>query len=247
MKRQLFESAFKKAENQTGNNTKHGLSSHLESIFTDDLKFRTNKITFVRYYEKYIENNKVIRNNPNSDLLNKLAIYIGFKSYEDFVSSNKDEEQINETIIVNRNQDSEPKKSRYEVIIKKNKISILIITSVIIACTLIFNSLTKQRWMIWQNDHYVEVDFDIEKYGINQLKYYKAERINFFKRIEPTCDYEFFNKDGSVRVWYGKNAKKQLQYFTDLGLHPETRKTLKPITIYMKNKYICKNTADLKK
>ena len=93
--------------------------------------------------------------------------------------------------------------------------------------------------MIWDNDHYVEVKFDIEKYNISQLKYYKEERIKFFKRIEPDCNYEFFSSDGSVMVWYGKNAKKELQYFTDYGLHPETGKTLKPITDYMINKYIC--------
>ena len=62
---------------------------------------------------------------------------------------------------------------------------------------------------------------------------------DFFKKINPDCEYSFFNNDGSVRVWYGKNVSKELEFFTDLGLHPETGKTLKPITQYMIDKYVC--------
>ncbi len=93
--------------------------------------------------------------------------------------------------------------------------------------------------MIWQHDHYEEVDFDTEKYKVNQLKILKEERIDFFKKVTPTCDYSFFNKDGSRRIWYGKNRNKDLEYFTALGLHPQTGKTLKPITKYIIDKYLC--------
>jgi hypothetical protein len=57
--------------------------------------------------------------------------------------------------------------------------------------------------------------------------------------VTPNCEDEFFNEDGSVKLWYGKNKNKDLEYFTALGLHPETGKTLKPITQYMIDKYIC--------
>ncbi|WP_435682498.1 hypothetical protein [Nonlabens sp.] len=57
--------------------------------------------------------------------------------------------------------------------------------------------------------------------------------------MNVTCDTVFFKSDNSVRFWYGKNKKKEIEYFTDLGLHPETGKTLKPITGYMIEKYIC--------
>jgi hypothetical protein len=94
--------------------------------------------------------------------------------------------------------------------------------------------------MIWQEDHYVEVEFDTEKHKLNQLKLYKEDRINLFKKLTPICDTtKFFNEDGSVNIWYGKNRNKKLEYFTALGLHPETGKTLKPITQYMIDKYIC--------
>ena len=96
------------------------------------------------------------------------------------------------------------------------------------------------RWMVWQEDHYVEIDLNTEKYNINQLKLFKEERIELFKKISPICNETlFFNEDGSVKIWYEKNKDKELEYFTALGLHPETGKTLKPITQYMIDKYIC--------
>src|SRR5690606_24010015 len=88
MKKRLFQEAFKKAENQCGNNTKHGLSSHLEKVFSDDLKFSVSKITFIRYYEKYVENDNNNSNNPSSDLLNKISEYLGYNNYEDYVNNN---------------------------------------------------------------------------------------------------------------------------------------------------------------
>jgi len=42
-----------------------------------------------------------------------------------------------------------------------------------------------------------------------------------------------------VKIWYGRNIKKELEFFTSLGLHPETGKTLDPITDYMIKKYAC--------
>ena len=96
------------------------------------------------------------------------------------------------------------------------------------------------RWMIWQNGHYIEVKLDTEKYSLNQLKLYKEDRILNFKQIIPDCNTtQFFNLDGSENLWYGKNAKGELEYFTSLGLHPETGMTLKKITSYMIKTHIC--------
>ena len=97
----------------------------------------------------------------------------------------------------------------------------------------------KTRWMVWQETEYIEVRFDTKKYAIDQLKLYKAERIKYFKKVNVDCNTAFFNPDGNVKIWYGKNDKKELEFFTALGLHPETGKTLKPITEYMIKKYVC--------
>lgn len=98
---------------------------------------------------------------------------------------------------------------------------------------------TKQRWMIWDQTHYIEAPFDAEALQNGQLKLLKKDRIESFKKVHLTCNDLLFNPDESARYWYGKNAKKELEYFTDVGLHPETGKTLKPLSKYMIEKYIC--------
>ena len=156
------------------------------------------------------------------DVINGLCKYIGYDNYVDFSKS-----------LENKNMNSKP-------IVNNTVIAIILL---VVVGLIVYSLLTRQRWMVWKEDHYVEVKFDLDEYSINQLKVYKEERIEKFRKINPDCDYTFFNTDGSVRVWYGKNINKELEFFTDMGLHPETSKTLKPITKYMINKYVC-NTSD---
>ena len=94
--------------------------------------------------------------------------------------------------------------------------------------------------MVWNENHYIEVEFDANKYELGELKLYKKERILNFKRIIPECRSTiFFNDDKTANLWYGKNSKGDIEYFTSIGKHPETGKTLKAITKYIVEKYIC--------
>lgn len=227
MKKKLFQKVFDKAGIQSGNSTKHGLSAHLERFFSDSLKFSTNRLTFVRYYEKYIEG-KEISYNPKTDLLNRASEYIGYENYEDFVRKNTVE------VIQKKKKDNVRHTWFY-----KNKIAILlsIVTLCIVAATY---STKDKRWMTWKKDHYVEVEFDLEKYNFDQLKIYKEEQIKHFKKVNsPNCSTQFFTERGKVKVWYWKKNDKKIELFTHFGLHPTTGKTLKPITKYMIQKYIC--------
>ena len=257
MKEILFKKLFEKAENQSGNIRKHGISKYLENVFTDDLGYGTNEVTFVRYYKKYIEGNNDITNNPSTELLNKIAEYIGYKNYEDFIAKTPVEDNLGtldlekglkpiediklKKVAIKKNlsslkrQEIEPKKS-----LKKHQVLILV-SLLIIFISVGFFYINQQRWMVWNGDHYIEVELNIKKYGIDQLKPYKEERIKYFKKIEPTCDVKYFDESGKVNIWYGKNRKGELEIFTSLGLHPETGKTLKPITKYMIQKYFCKD------
>lgn len=163
-------------------------------------------------------------------VINGLCKYLGFQDYQDYF----------------QNKNSKPVEPRLGVIKSKHHysltIKLFIAASIIVFIVfLLYKNSQKQRWMVWQDDHYVETSFDAEKYSVHRLKLYKEDRIISFKKVRVTCDTIFFNEDNSVRFWYGKNKNKEIEYFTDLGLHPETGKTLKPITNYMINKYVCKN------
>jgi hypothetical protein len=93
--------------------------------------------------------------------------------------------------------------------------------------------------MEWQETRYVETSFDAEKLKTGVLKVYKEERIESFRELFPNCTTRFFNEDGSVQVWYGKDMDGEMDFFSSYGLHPETNKTLRPITQYIIDKYVC--------
>ena len=114
---------------------------------------------------------------------------------------------------------------------------VIVITLIIFSSKQVLSN--NMRWMVWDQDHYVEVKLDFDQYDIGQLKIYKQERIDHFKRILVDCNTAFFDNSGAPQIWYGKNAEKTLEFFTSYGLHPETGKTLKPITTYMIGKYVC--------
>ena len=168
---------------------------------------------------------------------NGLAKYIGYEDFRDFLLKNSETESETE-------KDPDHLKSKLNTsfslvkFLKGNKTTL----SIMVGCLLLFlmvNYANRQRWMVWQDDHYVETDFDTQKSEEGKMVVLNKETMVRFKQIEPDCDSQFFNSDGKVRVWYGKNQKGELEYFSDVGRHPETGKTLKPITQYMIDKYVC--------
>ena len=162
-----------------------------------------------------------------------LCHYLGCLSYDDFISKNNLGDG-------NKGVQRTKKELGPSVFFAKHKIT-LIVSVILLLGFIAFQSINKQRWMVWQDDHYIEVGFDAKKYNLGQLKLYNGDRIKDFRKITPNCDMPFFDSQGHVTVWYGKNNRKELEYFTALGLHPETGKSLDPITVYMIKKYICPN------
>jgi hypothetical protein len=227
MHKELIILAFEKAKKDTGSEKLTRLSNHLSDFIQEDSgEVYGEKSLRINYNLVRQENEKQIE--FKSYVIESLSHYLGYENYLEFVKE-KSIIQVN----INLNPKDVIKK-----FLKKNKIT-LFVSLIIIVGFLLANKVTKQRWMVWQEDHYVKVKFDTDKYNLGQLKLYKEERIKHFKKITPNCTSIFFSDDGKVKVWYGKNIAGKLEYFTSLGLHPETGKALKPITRYMIDKYIC--------
>ncbi|GAA4237559.1 hypothetical protein GCM10022291_24620 [Postechiella marina] len=179
-----------------------------------------------RVYRKKAEELK----NSDSDIninqqkvVNALLSYLEFKTYNDFIKELKTKENKQNGI--------------YNFFLNYK----LAITSIALIIILIvfYKSLNTQRWMIWNGENYVEVNFDTEKYKIGELKLYNEDRILNFHKARPNCEYAFFKGSGEANLWYGKNEYGNLEYFTSTGKHPITGKTLKEITNYMVKKHIC--------
>jgi hypothetical protein len=96
--------------------------------------------------------------------------------------------------------------------------------------------------MVWVKTHYEATEYDVVKDTADVCPY-NQEVLDHFKKI-AVCDTTTFFKNGDTDnplVWYGKSIdKKEYEYFNQPGLHPETRKTLKPISKYIIRKHILK-------
>lgn len=201
-------------------------SEHLELILKEefDTKYSDKSLREVH------NGNTIIK---KQEVLKALCNFLEYDSYEDFLRANSENKTDIDTSL------KADKNDLLNTFLKYKKILIGVLSGVILFLCISTFTVKKQRWMIWKVDHYEEVSFDPQKYGIGKLKLYKEERILYFKKIEGTCEYAYFDTEGEVTIWYGKNHKGKLELFTSLGLHPETGKTLKPITRYMIRKYIC--------
>nr|WP_321237545.1 hypothetical protein [uncultured Psychroserpens sp.] len=203
------------------------LAEELSDYIDKNENFKLGERSYRDYYNdaKKLEDQNDDISIKQISVINGLCSYLGYNNYKEFTDNLK--EKGNEKWL-----------NDIKISIKKNKITLTVILSVLVIL-IVIKSISLQRWMIWQDDHYVEVKLDVNKYDINQLKVYKEDRILNFKQIIPDCNTKFFKSDGSENLWYGKNKYGELEYFTDYGLHPETGSTLKKITSYMVRKHIC--------
>ncbi|WP_420570640.1 hypothetical protein [Kordia sp.] len=252
MHKNLVLSAFEKAKKEireaTGVNMSiTGLSKQISDYMMEECRFQ--------YHEKSLRNkyNTAIKGETvelKSSVANCLCNYLGYNSYADFILKNRQLEvpkQVSENVSIEHAElnnniiRKEPSMSeKLKIIIQKNKVTLIF-------CSLVFllyfglYSINKQRWMVWNQDRYVEVKFDVDKYGLSNLKVYKSERIQSFRKVTPDCNYAFFKPNGRENLWYQKSVSGNIEFFSSFGLHPETGKTLKKITPYMIQKYICES------
>jgi C1A family cysteine protease len=94
--------------------------------------------------------------------------------------------------------------------------------------------------MVWVKNHYQAVEYDKVKDTADAIPLNQYALDNF-KKITVSDTATFFKNGDYNRplVWYGKSSnKKEYEYFNQPGLHPETGKTLKPISRYIIKKYI---------
>lgn len=233
----VFEKAKNEKEKQTGIvASKNRLSEIISEILLNDYKCVFGDKSLRILYTKAKNSNEEGVEIKQLKVVDALCKYLGYKDYVDFVNNNLD---LKSSVVLSNN-----KKGIGKIInvVNNNKVSFIL--GVLFMIVFVIFSMKQQRWMVWENNQYVEVDFDTEKYKLGQLKIYKEERIATFKKVKLHCDIEFFDKKGKVKIWYGKNSKGDLEIFTSLGLHPETGKTLKPISKYMIDKYICSNVSN---
>ena len=211
----LIIAVFEKAKKELpGRSSASSRAEHIADWLLEEHQFQISSRSLREWFKMAKE--EPARLNPNAEAVDLLATYLGFKNYHYFV---KDRELP------------------FYSWIKKNWMLAAIV--VIGLITAIYFYSTRTRWMEWKETRYVEVGFDAGKLQEGTLKLYNEDRIERFEKLKVDCNYPFFNPDKSPRVWYCKNKAGQYEYFSSLGLHPETGKTLKPVTTYIIEKWVC--------
>ena len=155
-----------------------------------------------------------------------LCRYVEYNSLEDYYLKN----QI---------QIGSPDHRRKRLVSLQSLGATLLFMTVIAAGWYWANKEEPNRVMMWDGNKYKEVSLDSNIHTLGALQPYNEEKLNQLKKIRPDCNTLFFDAQGEALLWYGKNVKGELEYFTALAKHPETGKSLKEITPYMIRKYIC--------
>ena len=227
----VFEKIRKQEKEKTGITISDTATARLLSEYIEEhKKYSFGEKSLINLYRKS-EKEEEETTIKSYVVVNAFCNVLGFNNFDEFQKNESGDRSLTTEI-------STPKKFKIGNCLKKYWIPIGINCCIIIGL-LCYYVITKQRWMIWKNDKYIEVTFNQEHYKQGELKLYNQDRIDYFKKVTPDCSTEYFDTNGKVKIWYGKNVKKELEYFTALGIHPETGKTLHPITKYMIHKYIC--------
>jgi hypothetical protein len=230
MLKELFSELFEKLKTESRNNStsKSGCFNFFEIHI---LEGKYQKVNFVssrsltNYYNKYVEEVANTAGEPNGELKDLIALYLGFDSYLDFENS-----------LVKPEKQSIVKPAKNALSTKNTWIAfsafIIFILGVIYFVNTNFYS--EKNCIIWTETYFVESPCDV-KYSIDNTRY--QLNIDAFKKIKVDKETAFF-KDEKAVVWYGKSKSGEMEYFTLRGVHPETLKELKPITAYIIKKYV---------
>lgn len=223
---EAFEKAFSIQKSNGAQESKKAAAELLSDYLDEHYQFSFTERRLRDYYTAAVNGEEVIV--TQQTVRDGLANFLGAENYQTWAAPD------------DRSELAKPKFTLAFILafFRRNSTT----TSFIIIGLLILfgiNLFNKERWMIWQDDRFVEVPYDKDEFDAKQFFVLDKQRVETFKKISPTCETEFFNQKDQPKIWYGKNAKKELEYFTAPGNHPETAKPLKPITKYMIAKYIC--------
>lgn len=213
----LILNAFNKARKDTNSEIVSHQSTHISEVLFEEYKFQINERTLRNYYNKVKNEEKEEDITISRHISLHLSKFLGYKDFKDFIANNSDKN------------------------FKKNnkRLKTIIISIIIISLSYLVHDIIQKDCMIWvENSHYERVRCD-NKLKEGNILYNEIVFINF-KRIEPDCNYQFFKSDGTENLWYLKRKNGNIEYFIYHGYHPIAKKTLRPITQYIIDKYICK-------
>lgn len=216
MIQKLLEESFERAGELCGSDTLNSRANYLADYISDDFKYPITAKSLIRYYKE--------ESTPKLEVLDGLAAFLGMKDYKHYLLSRKPEKQeAREGLELHR--EKKP---------GKKEIWLLLGFLLVALGAPAYHALVKEETdcIAWVGTEYEAVPCS----GSELEMEFSQDLLDNFKRVEVTEETEFF-RHGRPQIWYYKNGG-ELEYYTAPGLHPENKKTLRPITKYMINKYV---------
>ena len=249
----LITDFFNKVEKVEGITSRNGKAKFLVEELLEKKHEKFNYIsiqTASRLHKKFVEksnNENVTTSDPF--LKNVIAEYLDYSNYKHFTEENylkdefeKESEELNQYHIYSKDHNSNGKqnieeknsnflKSIFNNVSKAKKYKKHIITVILSLFSFIginYSStfLNSGNYIKWNNDRFKKT-FSTDENAIDNTIY--KINIEKFRKVVLDSSYTFFT-NGHNNYWYGKNYEGVREFFTDRGIHPETKKELKPIT-----------------
>lgn len=223
MIKNLLEKLFKEIEheNDCDKKTKNGISIYFVEKILEEKFGKPNYIspkTIKGYYEKYVNGKENNSGEPSFELKNLIAQYLNYDDFSDFV---------------NDNSETKNKRKKKGTIYKTKWFGLSIIMVIVIFGFYYRDLVGDENCIVWKIDHYEKIDCKNK----SSEPHLKGLDIKKFKKITVSDTTTFFVK-GRPIVWYGKSKNGEIEFFNSRGVHPFSKKDLKPITEYIINKYV---------
>ncbi len=248
-KKKLLEDVYKKASEEATETSFSGILLHLERTLQDKHEGLSYK-TFENYYKTIVEKEEDY--NIKRSILDNLSNYLGYDDFSRYCSEWKTiEYTIQHAIskivitIINKPLLTMPD------FFKKNGLGIMEMAFVILLATggVVFSNgkktpgmsllsnwnppATNKPFMYWDKDRYIATDSSSLGPQVEVIPMDK-ENFLFLKKITRPDTLTVDNAFG--KVWYNK-SNNEVEFFTSLGKHPESGKTLKEATEYIIETY----------
>lgn len=216
----FLQDVFAKAKEESGENSLRKWAEYIVEYLSEEVKYPLSVKTLERYYNGETE--------PNMEKRNKLALFLGYSRYKDYMAANQESQP----------EEKDPEEMQGSIGLKnfRNRAILLfsLIGILILGAGYLGYSSKSEDCMIWKEDHYEETSCEGKAGETRKISYL----VDNFRQIQVSDTTTFF-KNGKANVWYDKKDN-ELYFFSAPGINPETGKTVKEITEYMINKYIMK-------
>jgi hypothetical protein len=239
-----------------------GLNKREEEIFRlffeakegEDLKKAIDRNSIDKF-KPIISFLKGEKDSDNSIRVELAAIIVGFdkRPYVEFSKVLSHENVLNKKELIslqvshieNKTEKSNSEKRKdFFFLFTSNKFALIfmILTALVsgfLASKFIFN---EEQCMQWKNNQYEIVDCKTaNKNSVEASEIIPLDKnLLDFKKVEVDSNTLFFKNSKAV-LWYSK-VNNQPEFFNSVGngFHPETKKALKPVSLYIINKYVFK-------